>query len=131
MLPDDAGKGYTVSTPYATFGTVANASLALADASASTGIESNEVGPTPQLSRFRLAPATARDNAKITLAGVAKTNSGAVTASVALFQGVTQRQIWGLTPTTTPTAVELSLSSGTLSAITDWGDLWLQFSAED
>ena len=55
----------------------------------------------------------------------------AVTASVALFQGAVQRQIWALTPTTTPTAVELSLDSGTLSAITDWGDLWLQFSAED
>ena len=131
VLPDDAGKGYTVSTPYATFGTVANASLALADASTSTGIESAEVGPTPQISRFRLAPATARDNAKITLTGVAKTDSAAVTASVALFQGAVQRQIWALTPTTTPTAVELSLDSGTLSAITDWGDLWLQFSAED
>ena len=131
ILPDDAGKGHTTLTPWGTFGGAATAAAALRDGSGTTGIESADVGAVAQTTRHRLAPSTSRANAKITLEGLAKTDSSALTAEARLYQGGTLRQTWGLSPTTTPTDVDLDLSSGAVSAITDWADLWLYISAED
>lgn len=130
VLPDDSGKGHTVKTPWAVFGAAANAAAALSDGSGATGVESADVTSTPTVSRHRLAPSTTRSNAKITLAGVAKTDSGAITAKAMLYEGTTLRQTWTLTPTTTPTSVDLALSGATVAAIIDWSDLWVALSAE-
>lgn len=130
VLPDDAGKGHTVTTPWSVFGGAADAATALRDANAATGVESADVVTLPHETLHRLAPSTSRSNAKITLTGVCKTDSGALTANAYLYQGATLRQTWSVATTTTPTAVDLTFDSGTLSAITDWGNLWLKIAAK-
>jgi hypothetical protein len=98
---------------------------ALADASDSTYIESGTVSGTEQSERYRLQPATARSNGSLTPIRLA-TDTGTATAKVRIYEGATMREQFSQAITSTPTDYTFALAGGTISAIADWGNLYLE-----
>lgn len=98
---------------------------ALADESNSTYIESGAISGVEQMIRTRFEPAGARATGKVQATLAMDTGTG--NWQVRLYEGATLRQSWTQAAVgTTPTAYEFTLSGGTLSAITDWGNLYLE-----
>lgn len=105
-------------------GSAASEGEALADALDTTYVESPAISATAARRRWRLQPSAARSAATITLRlGV---DSGSATVTVRLLEGNTVRQSWTQAVTTTPTDYTFTISSATLSAITDSGNLFLE-----
>ena len=98
---------------------------ALADSSDATYLETATVSVTEQRRRWRLNPSSVRTNGTITVR-VAQDSAGSLTAKVRLFEGNTQRQEWTITVTTTIADQTVTLSGPTISAITDWGNLYVE-----
>ena len=99
---------------------------ALSDESNSTYLESGTISSTEQMLRTRLEPSGARASGKVqaTLA----MDSGTGTWQIRLYEGATLRQSWTQAAVgTTPTAYEFTMSSGTVAAITDWGNLFVEY----
>ncbi len=107
---------------------------ALSDAVDGTYVESDDLTSTPQTKKVRWRPSNARATAEIILKLWSTT--GTPTATVKLYEGGIVRQAWALTDaspsastlTTTPTNYTFTLLSGTVSAIEDWGNLYLELS---
>lgn len=104
---------------------------ALADESDSTYMESGSLSGTEQTLLTRLEPSGARATGKIQLK--LGTDTGTGTAQVRLYEGGAGplgarvlRQAWTQAVTSTATAYEFTLSAGTVSAISDWGNLLLE-----
>lgn len=104
----------------------------LADESNSTYLESAAVSSTEQMILVRLEPSATRATGKVQV--TLGTDSGTATFQIRLSEqgvgglgGRTLRQSWTQAGVgTTPTAYEFALSAGTVSAITDWGNLVLE-----
>ncbi|WP_431279884.1 hypothetical protein [Leifsonia poae] len=120
------GPPTAVSGSWSNVGGAATEGEALSDASSTTYVESSNLSGTGQSERFRMVPMVARSSLDIA-SQLWLGTSGAATAKVRLYQGSTQLQEWtqALT-TTTPTIYTFSASSGTVTAITDWGNLYLE-----
>lgn len=123
------GAPHASTTAWSVFGGAADRATALNDGNSATGIESPEAGGSTSISRHRLTPSVVRDSLNLTLSGVSKSDPGTISSLVRLMQGNTVLETWDLVPTTTPGNRTLPLGPSTLSAITDWGNLWLQFEA--
>lgn len=107
-------------------GGAANEGAALADASDATYVEGPAASATEANRRYRLTPSTARSTATIT-ARVGQDVAGTISAVARLYEGTTLRETFNpLTTSTTPTDRTLSLAPGTVAAITDWGNLYLE-----
>jgi hypothetical protein len=128
-----AGDAVTLPMPYSTsvgtwanVGGAANGGSAVGDSSDATYIESPALSSSAVSSRYRLQPMTARSSLILT-ARLAQDTSGATTVKVRLFEGSTQRQEW--TQAITTSFVDYPLTVTTPGAITDWGNLYLEFVA--
>lgn len=108
----------------------ANHGAALNDESDSTYIESPAVSASPSTLKIRHAPSAAKAT------GVIKerfwTDSGTANVVVKLYEGNTVRQTWSATAiNSTPTEYTYNLDSGTVSAISDWGALYIEASVTE
>lgn len=100
---------------------------ALADASDATYVESPTITGSAVTRRVRWTPSNARSAAVIK--NRLWTDTGTAQCVVRLFEGATQRQAWSaVTLTTTPTEYTSTLDAGTISAISDWGNLFVEVS---
>lgn len=117
--------GYTPVTTgtWTNTGGAANIGAALSDSSDATYVESGSLSGTEQEIRVRLDPATVRASLSVTFR-VAQDAAGTIAAKGRLYEGTTLRQEWTLTTTTSPADQVCALSAGTVSAISDWGNLW-------
>jgi hypothetical protein len=115
------------SGSWSNVGGASTAGAALADESDTTYLESGSVSGTEQAQRQRLQPATTRTAGTMSLRLGADT--GTVTLAVRILEGATLRQNWTQTATSTPTDYAFALSSDTVSAITDWGNLYAEVGA--
>ncbi len=124
VLPDDAGKGYTVvNGTYTVFGSSPNMSAALRDADATTGARSATVTSTPAEARYRLEPGGTRSSIDVTLGGVDKDDAGALTASMKVYNGGTLIGTYPVgTITTTPTdkTIAVDLTGAGMNANNVW-----------
>jgi hypothetical protein len=105
---------------------------ALSDASDGTYLESPTVTGSEVTRRVRWQPSNARTS------GVMRhrlwTDSGTANGVVRLYEGTTLRQSWNIATQaspaqvldTTPTQYSFTLSSGTIAAISDWGNLFVE-----
>lgn len=123
-LPD-AG---TVVGTFTNTGGAGSRGAALSDSSDTTYLESGTVTSTEQTVRIRLQPSAVRSTGTITVR-VAQDTAGSFTTKVRLYQGNTLRQEWTIATSTSISDQAVVLSSGTLAAITDWGNLYLEISA--
>lgn len=99
---------------------------ALADESNATYLESGAVSGAEQKIRVRVEPSGARATSKVQ--ATLGTDSGTAVFQIRLYEGTTLRQTWTQEAVgSTPTAYEFALSSPALSAISDWGNLFLEF----
>lgn len=96
---------------------------ALADALDTTYLETGALSATEQSARFRLQPSAARSSGKFTLR--LGTDTGTGTALVKLYEGNTLRQSWTQAITSTATDYDFTFDAGTITAVTDWGNLYL------
>jgi len=119
-----AGAGTGAGT-WTNTGGAGSEGVALNDASDSTYVESATASGTEQNRRWRLNPSSVRTSGTITVR-VAQDISGTIVAKVRLFEGSTQRQEWTITTTTSIADQTVTLSGGTISAITDWGNLYVE-----
>ena len=104
----------------------AEEAVALADESDSTYLESSAISGTEQTIRLRVEPSGARATGKVQATLGMDTGTG--TFQVSLLEGTTLRQSWTQAGVgSTATAYEFALNTGTISAITDWGNLYLEF----
>jgi hypothetical protein len=98
-----------------------------ADESDTTYLESPTLTSTETSKRLRLQPSPTRSS------GAAKlrlwTDTGTATATVRLYEGDTLRQAWTQALTTTATEYTFNLDGGTISAVTDWGNLLVEVAA--
>lgn len=98
---------------------------ALADASDSTYIESGTVSGTEQSERYRWQPSNSRSAAAIPIR--LGTDTGTAHAVVRLYEGTTLRETFASTAiTSTPTDYTFTLAGATVSAISDWGNLYFE-----
>lgn len=99
---------------------------ALADESNATYLESGAASSTEQSVRLRVEPSGARATGMVQATLGMDTGTG--NWQVRLYEGTTLRQSWTQAGVgSTATAYEFALSTGTVSAITDWGNLYLEF----
>lgn len=115
----------TVGT-WSNVGGGATAGDALADGSDTTYVESAALSATETSIRDRVQPITARSSLNLTIREQQDTG-GTTTSKVRLYEGATLRQTWTLTITTAWADYPLTLT--TPAAITDWGNLYLEFAA--
>ncbi|MDN4595902.1 PKD domain-containing protein [Leifsonia virtsii] len=108
---------------WSSIGGAATPGDALSDGSDTTYLESSPLSSTAQSTKYRIAPMSARSALTLT-ARLAQDTSGSTTAKVRLYEGTTQRQEWTQAITTSPTDYPLTLT--TPSAITDWGNLYIE-----
>lgn len=107
-------------------GGAASEGAALADASDTTYLEGPTASGTEASKRVRLTPSTTRSGMTIT-ARIAQSVSGSMTVTARLYEGTTLRETFGsVSSSTTITDRVLTVASGTLSAISDPGNLWLE-----
>lgn len=116
-----AGTGAT----WTNVGGAASEGLALSDASDTTYMESPTWSGTASARRFRLQPMTARTALSLVVRD-SLSSAGTGTLLARLFEGATQRQQWTLDASTTITDRTLTLTDP--GAVTDWGNLWVEFS---
>jgi len=103
---------------------------ALADDSDSTYVESPAVSSTPVALKVRHQPSLAK--ATGALKEKFWTDSGTANVVVKLYEGNTVRQTWSATAIDdTPTEYTYNLDSGTVAAITDWGNLYVEASVTE
>jgi hypothetical protein len=112
-----------INTTYVNTGGAANLGAALSDGSDTTYAESTALTSTEQEIRVRLDPATVRTSLSLTFR-VSQDVAGTIVAKGRLYQGTTMLQEWTLTTTTSAADQVVSASGGTISSITDWGNLW-------
>jgi hypothetical protein len=98
--------------------------LALGDASDSTYNTSGGVSGTEQSYRHRLTPSAVRTTGSLTRR--LATDTGTANATLRLYQGGTLLQVWTQSLTSTVTTYSFALSTGTVAAITDWGNLFVE-----
>jgi hypothetical protein len=101
---------------------------ALSDESDATYLESPSVSGVEVSRRLRVTPGNAKSTGQL----VEKlwTDTGTATVVLRLYEGSTLRQQWtAFTLTSTPTSYTLTLLSGTISAITDWKNLYIEVGA--
>lgn len=121
-LPFAAGKTGT----WTRVGGSSSDGAALADESNSTYLESGAISTTEQMIRTRVEPSGAR--ATGVLQATLAMDSGTGNWQIRLYEGMTLRQAWTQAGVgTTPTAYEFALSSATVGAITDWGNLYIEY----
>lgn len=115
----------TTSTgSWSNVGGAANGGAAIGDSSDSTYVESATLSASAVSTRYRLQPMTARSAMNVT-ARLAQDTSGSTTIKVRLFEGSTQLQEW--TQAITTSFANYTLAVTTPGAITDWGNLYLEF----
>lgn len=128
--------GSTTQAPIADNGTgsvwsnvggAATQGQALSDGSDTTYVESPTVSSTETAHRWRWQPSNAKSTAQITLR--LGTDTGTATVAVRLFEGTTSRQTWSQAVTATATDYNFTLSGGTIGAITDWSNLFVEVGA--
>lgn len=91
-------------------------------------MESAAVSATEQSVRFRLQPSALRSSSNLVLRlGTDGSGTGTANATIRLYEGTTLRQTWTQAITATATDYTFTLSSGTLSAISDWGNLSFEY----
>lgn len=91
-------------------------------------MESAAVSGTEQSVRFRLQPSALRSSSNLVLRlGTDGSGTGLANATIRLYEGTTLRQTWTQAITATATDYTFTLSSGTLSAISDWGNLSFEY----
>lgn len=100
---------------------------ALNDESDATYVESPTLSGTETNRRVRLQPSDPRASASIKNRLWVDAGTGDVT--VRLYEGATLRQTWAQAITSTPTEYTFTLTGGTISAIGDWGDLYVEVGA--
>lgn len=115
-----AGSGAT----WTNTGGASSEGVALSDASDTTYIESPAFIATASTHKFRLQPLTTRSDLTLTSRSLLTALGG--TVLVRLLEGTTQRQQWTVTQSTTVN--DQSLAVTTPSAISDWGNLWVEYS---
>lgn len=118
------GDGTVVGT-WTALGAAATRGAALADESDTTAVVSPLASGTEASVRVRLAPSTTRTAANVVLR-IDQDVAGTVVATARLYEGASLRQSWTVTTSTAIANQTLALSSGTLSAIGDWGNLFLE-----
>lgn len=106
-------------------GGAASEGVALSDSSDTTYVESPALTGTASVHKFRLQPLTPRTSLVLT-SRTYESPSGSGTLLVRLLENTTQRQQW--TVTTASTATDQTLTVTTPGAITDWGNLWVEYS---
>lgn len=99
---------------------------AMSDSSDTTYTESAVLTSTETSARYRLQPMTARSALNLTVRLETDT-TGTTSPKVRLFEGTTQRQQWSQAVTNAWGDYTLSLTSP--GAITDWGNLSIEFAA--
>jgi hypothetical protein len=109
-------------------GGAASEGAALADSNDATYVESAAVSASEQNRRFRLTPSQTRTSGTITVR-VAQDTAGALVGKVRLYEGTTMRQEWTITVTTSIADQTCTLSGATVSAITDWSNLFVEVAA--
>lgn len=119
-----AGNGTSVGT-WTTVGGSAGRGEALADESNTTYVESGTTSATEQSFRVRVAPSGTRSSSDVTVR--MGTDTGTATATVRLYEGNTLRQSWS--QALTSTAANYTFTVSNPAAITDWGNLYLEFAA--
>jgi epidermal growth factor receptor substrate 15 len=107
-------------------GGAASEGAAIADASNTTYLESPVLTTTETTKRLRLAPAASRVALTLTTT-VSQDVAGTISAKVRLFEGSTLRQESALTTTTSAADQVFSITSGAIAAVTDWGNLYLEW----
>jgi hypothetical protein len=107
-------------------GGAASEGAALADASNTTYLESPTLSASEVSKRVRLAPAVPRIGATLTTQ-VSQDVAGTIVAKVRLLEGAALRQEQTLTTTTSAADQVFTLNTGTIAAITDWGNLFLEW----
>jgi len=95
---------------------------ALSDESDATYVESPSLSGTEVNRRHRFAPSNPKASGSVVLR--LWTDTGTANAVVRLFEGSTVRQTWTQAVTSTPTTYTFTLSGATISAISDWGNLY-------
>lgn len=106
-------------------GGVATKGGSLADSSDTTGSQSPSYSSTETEERHRLQPMTTRTTLTLTPRSVVSGTGG--TTKFRLYEGNTLRQEWTLTQTTS--AADQTCTVTTPGSITDWGSLWVAWSA--
>lgn len=109
-------------------GAAATDGAALADALDTTYLESPSVSGAEVNRRLRLAPSAPRTSATVTVR-VQQDVAGSLTATARLYEGSTLRQSWTVPVTTGWVDNVLTLSGGTVAAIVDWGNLYIELAA--
>jgi hypothetical protein len=117
--------GTNVAGTMTRVGSATTDGAALADASDATYIESGTVSGTEQSERYRWQPSNLRSAAAAVLR--LGTDTGTANAIVRLYEGATLRQTFTTQAiNATPTDYTFTLTSGTVAAISDWGNLYLE-----
>lgn len=106
-------------------GGAATDGAALGDASDTTYLDSGAVSATEIARRVRLQPMNARSDYQLTPMRFG-TDTGTANLTVRLYEGATLRQSWTQGLTSTITSYAFTLSSATVAAIGDWGNLYLE-----
>jgi hypothetical protein len=97
---------------------------ALLDATDATYVESGALTGTEQNIRVRLAPSDPKASASIK--NRLWVDAGVGDTVVRLYEGASLRQTWTQAVTSTPTEYTFTLAGGTISAIGDWGNLYVE-----
>lgn len=108
-------------------GGAASAGAALADESDTTYLESPALSGSETAYRVRLDPSGARATANVKLK--LWTDTGTANTTIRLIEGSTTRQTWTQALTTTITEYTFALSTPTIAAISDWGNLYVEVGA--
>jgi len=111
---------------WANVGGAATPGQAMSDSSDTTYTESAALTSTETSERFRLQPMTARSAFNLTVRLETDT-TGTTSPKIRLFEGATQRQQWSQAVTNAWGDYTVSLTSP--GAITDWGNLYVEFAA--
>jgi hypothetical protein len=112
----------TGGTGWTNQGGAANEAAAMSDSSDTTYVESPTFAATADERRWRISPLLAGSAMSLTIRTSLSAVGGVTKAR--LYEGNTLQQEWTITQGTSPTNQTLTLDSATISAITDWGNLW-------
>ncbi|MFE7844894.1 PKD domain-containing protein [Microbacterium sp. NPDC057407] len=105
-------------------GGAANHGAALSDESDTTYVESPAVSASETSLRVRITPGAVK--ASGSLKERLWTDTGTANATLRLYEGTTLRQSWTQALTNVPTEYTFTLSSGTLAAIADSSNLYVE-----
>ena len=108
-------------------GGAATEGQALSDESDTTYLQSPSVSAVEVNRRVRITPGAAKSTAN--LKEKLWTDTGTANTVVRLYEGATLRQSWTQAITSTITEYTFALSAGTVSAISDWGNLFVEVGA--